>query len=198
MNIKRMKIIITAIACSLMTMNCRQPQGKVDSKPEIKIDIKQLDLPLFEEEKSAFDFGIDDSTLLVYSSSKAFDSTVLLILSTDGGFIRGKIYFYPPTYYVDFPNLDERKHVSYNAINFIMSKENWHFLSFELENALRLKSKRDDNLFGKLHPWFFKIYFNSIAYSNEEYADPLFVKAKDILYKRILSDLLGSYPQPQR
>jgi hypothetical protein len=182
-----MKKIVAAMICSTVFLSCKEPK--------LKIAPPSYESNFFDDEKNIFDFKLDDSTVLAYLSSKAFDTTLMMILTANGPFIKGKIFFYPPTFYLDYPYIKEYNCMSYKGINFRIRKSKWDSLSYEMKVIIKSITKGKDDLYGKIHPRTFKIYFNSNNYTNPEYSDSTFSKIRSILYKNILSDLLENYPE---
>lgn len=185
-----MKVLIYATVF-LLIYSCNNTQKNKHLDDNSRIINKDSISSFFSTEISTFDLHLPDSIRLIYSYMKDYDSCFILILNKSNNLIKGRLFYYPPSYYKYFSQWEDLKIFRYKAINFNIPLEKWSELSQLIYNQSNLLKRRSDNyLTQSIHPLKAKIYIADSLISNKEFENIYFYKVHDIIGDYILSDII--------
>jgi hypothetical protein len=145
----------------------------------------------FSEETEAYALDLSDSTKLIFSGDKAFDTSFILVIEKVDTLIKAKFLYYPPTYYKNWKTWENHGMFLYKGINFEIPYSKWKSLETRLEEWFTWAKKRLNNRDGILHPFKSKIYFKNFLITNEEYE---FNGLYGLIFQGLINPLLIRYP----
>lgn len=185
-----MKVLIYATVF-LLIYSCNNTQKNKHLDDNSRIINKDSISSFFSTEISTFDLHLPDSIRLIYSFMKDYDSCFILTLNESNNLIKGRLFYYPPSYYKYFSQWEDLKIFRYKAIIFNIPLEKWSELSQLLHNQSNLLKHRSDNyLTQTIHPLKAKIYITDTLISNKEFENEYFFKIHEIITNHLLNEIV--------